>query len=250
MRYSFFLVFLLSLYGCAEKSDALNAEQIIERSIAAQGGKILDNAKLSFDFRGKLFTATREDGAFSLERCSDLKCKDTVDMLTNSDITRTIDGNMVSLPDSLKTRIDNQVNSVHYFAILPYGLDNAVVKKELIDTVTVSGNPYYKIKVHFEEEGGGTDYEDEYMYWVNRENFYVDYLAYNFQVNEGGTRFREAYNQREIHGVRFVDYRNYVPEEQYPPLESLDSLFENRKMELLSVIELKNIKVDRCPDCE
>jgi len=43
--------------------------------------------------------------------------------------------------------------------------------------------------------------------------------------------------------VRFVDYRNYKPEEQYPPLTDLIDLFENKKLKLLSKIELEEITV-------
>ena len=249
MRNLIFLLPFFAILSCSKKNDDLNGDQIIDKAIEAQGGKLLDEAKLSFDFRGRHFSAKRKNGEFTLTKCSDLKCRDTVDVLTNNGFKRTIDGKPVSLPDSLETSYGSQVNSVHYFAVLPYGLDNSAVKKEFIDTATVKGKLYYKVKVGFEEEGGGTDHEDEYMYWVNRDNFNVDYLAYNYEVNEGGTRFREAYNSRIINGVRFVDYKNYVPEEQYPPLRSLDSLFENRELALFSVIELKNISVVRCPDC-
>lgn len=131
--------------------------------------------------------------------------------------------------------------------MLPYGLDSPAVKKEVLDTVRIKDDSYYEIKVIFEQRGGGKDYEDEYMYWVNTEDFTVDYLAYNYHVNEGGTRFREAYNVREINGVRVVDYKNYKPATQYPALESLDSLFLNGQLELISHIELKMLRLRLVP---
>ncbi len=247
MRFATLFVLILSLIGCGEKPD-LTGDQIIQKAIEAQGSKTLDDGRVSFDFRDNHFMAARQDGKFSLTRCSDVECKDTVDVLTNTDFKRTVQGKEVLLPDSSKASYGNAVNSVHYFAVLPYGLDSPSVTKELIDTSSINGKSYYKIKVGFKKQGGGTDYKDDYMYWVNRDNFYVDYLAYNYQEAEGGTRFREAYNPRIINGVRFVDYRNFVPQEQYPPLQSLDSLFINRKLDLFSVIELKNIKVVLHPD--
>ncbi|HBT09881.1 MAG TPA: deoxyribose-phosphate aldolase, partial [Leeuwenhoekiella sp.] len=68
-------------------------------------------------------------------------------------------------------------------------------------------------------------------------------------VNEGGTRFREAYNERTINGVRFVDYRNFKPQEQFPPLQSLDSLFTTGNLELLSKIDLEQVEVNPCSSC-
>ena len=58
-----------------------------------------------------------------------------------------------------------------------------------------------------------------------------------------GTRFRGAYNERIVNGLRFVDYNNYKSgDESLDPLE-LDKAFETGKLKLLSKIELKNIVV-------
>jgi len=81
------------------------------------------------------------------------------------------------------------------------------------------------------------------MYWINKTDFTVDYLAYNYHVNEGGTRFREAYNIREVEGIRFADYNNYEPAEKFPPLQSLDSLYTSGSLSLLSKIELEDVTV-------
>jgi hypothetical protein len=57
-------------------------------------------------------------------------------------------------------------------------------------------------------------------------------------------RFREAYNERYITGLRFVDYNNYKTENTTIPLENLAKAFEADELKLLSKIELENIKVD------
>lgn len=240
---------LLLTMACKQKEEVNLADVVINKAIAQAGGKVLDNATIAFDFRENHYKARRENGIFALTRCSNGNCNDTVDVLTNSDFERRINNKPVKLADSMIDKYSNSVNSVHYFSVLPYGLDNPAVKKEILDTVDIKGDSYYEIKVVFEEQGGGTDYEDKYMYWVNTEDFTVDYLAYNYHVNEGGTRFREAYNARKINGVRIVDYKNYNPKEQYPALESLDSLFLNEQLDLLSLIELKNVEIKTCPNC-
>ena len=55
------------------------------------------------------------------------------------------------------------VNSVHYFAVLPYGLDGKAVNKTYVNKVDIKGKSYHKIKVTFNEEGGGEDFEDVFM---------------------------------------------------------------------------------------
>ncbi|WP_031425706.1 DUF6503 family protein [Flavimarina sp. Hel_I_48] len=239
----------LILISCGQTTKNDPADAIVNKGIAGVGGKILNNATIAFDFRDTHYSAKREKGNYSLTRCSDPACKDTVDVVTNEGFERTINGKRINLADSTAEKYSNSVNSVHYFSVLPYGLDNEAVKKEIADTVQIRGKIYYEVKVSFKQKGGGKDYEDEYMYWINTQDFKVDYLAYNYHVNEGGTRFREAYNPREINGVRVVDYRNYEPKQQFPPLQSLDSLFENGKLKLLSRIDLENVEVTKCPNC-
>ena len=51
-------------------------------------------------------------------------------------------------------------------------------EKEEVGEDEVEGETYYEVKVTFREEGGGTDFEDEFLYWIHKENFTVDYLAY------------------------------------------------------------------------
>ena len=127
---------------------------------------------------------------------------------------------------------------------LPVGLNDAAVNKELMGKDSIDNKEYYEIKVTFDEEGGGEDHEDVYMYWIGTQNYQVDYLAYSFEVNEGGLRFRKAYNPRTIEGIRFVDYENYKMDNLSTSLDTLDDLYESRQLELLSKIETKNIEVE------
>ena len=57
-------------------------------------------------------------------------------------------------------------------------------------------------------------------------------------------RFREAYNERFIEGIRFVDYNNYKSSDGLMALIDLGKIFEKNKLNLLSKIELKNIVVN------
>jgi hypothetical protein len=70
-------------------------------------------------------------------------------------------------------------------------------------------------------------------------------LAYDFYVNDGGVRFRVAYNERYIKGIRFVDYENYKPMDDVTTIDNIDAKYESGDLELLSKIELENISVER-----
>ena len=136
------------------------------------------------------------------------------------------------------------VNSVVYFALLPYGLNDQAVNKIYVGQSTIKDEVYHKIKVTFNQEGGGEDFQDVFIYWVGEDDHKVDYLAYSYETDGGGIRFREAYNERVINGVRFVDYVNYKPKD-IQDLEVLDQEFEKGNLEELSKIELTDIKVNR-----
>ncbi|MDG3581971.1 MULTISPECIES: DUF6503 family protein [Galbibacter] len=238
------IVLCIANVSCSRKEDA---SAIINRSIEASGMNKLDNKKISFVFRGKTYKSFRSNGRFELERIT----KDSLtitDILTNNGFTRLVNGDKIQLADTTASKYENSVNSVHYFAYLPYGLNGKAVNKELLPSVEIKGVAYYKIKVWFDQEGGGKDYEDKFVYWINKENFKVDYLAYSYHVNEGGMRFREAYNRRNVNGIDFVDYNNFKPKSAKASLFQLDSLFQAGGLELLSKIALKDVKVENAPN--
>ncbi|GAA4278502.1 hypothetical protein GCM10022259_32270 [Aquimarina mytili] len=226
-----------------------SAQEIIDKTIQVSGGERYDNAIIHFKFRGKQYRSERNKGFYTLERKIDGPDGVIHDVVSNSGLTRTIENCSVPVTDSLITKISDGVNSVHYFAYLPYGLNASAVRKNIVGKSIIKGIEYYKIKISFNEEGGGTDFEDEFLYWIHKENFTVDYLAYKYAVNGGGIRFREAYNPRIINGIRFVDYNNYKALNLSTSLSDLDALFEKGKLKLLSKIELEDIHVYVSDDC-
>ncbi|UJH91207.1 hypothetical protein LZ575_21865 [Antarcticibacterium sp. 1MA-6-2] len=141
-------------------------------------------------------------------------------------------------------RYGSSVNSVHYFAHLPYGLNDRAVNKKLVGDAIIKGEPYHELKITFQQEGGGADHHDEFLYWIHKEKFTIDYFAYKFIVNDGGIRFRVAYNPRIIEGIRFVDYENYILHDPVVKLENLDELYEQGKLEMLSTIEKEIVEVE------
>jgi hypothetical protein len=237
---------LILLISCDQEKNKLSAQQIIDKTIENAGGEKYENSKIEFKFREANYSSFRKGGEFELTRQFKDSLGEIKDVLSNAGFKRFINNEEISLPDSTKTKYSNSVNSVHYFIQLPYGLNASAVKKELIGESVVKDEKYYKIKVTFAEEGGGDDHDDIYMYWINKNEFTVDYFAYKFYTGKGGIRFREAYNPRIVEGLRFVDYKNYKVEPwETVDLKDLDNLFETGKLELLSNIETENIKVSK-----
>ena len=72
----------------------------------------------------------------------------------------------------------------------------------------------------------------------------MDYLAYLYHVNGGGTRFREAHNIRTIQGIRIADYRNYKAESDALPLEEYASAFSRGELIKVSDVDLEGVQVE------
>ncbi|THV59750.1 deoxyribose-phosphate aldolase [Flagellimonas alvinocaridis] len=244
-RYFTFLI-LLSFLACKETAkETLSVQEIVDKSIADSGGVLYKNHDTSFIFRDKKYSASKEDGKKVFVRIFNLDSVTVKDIKKGNSFQRFFNDSLVEVPDSMAIKYANSINSVHYFARLPYGLNDKAVNKELLGEETIKGKEYYKVKVTFDQEGGGDDFDDTYVYWFDKESFKPDYLAYDFHVNGGGQRFRRAYNERYVNGIRFVDYENYKPQKEDSGILEIGKRFNNGELELLSKIELTDIAVEK-----
>ncbi len=238
-------VFLFVTSFAKQKQTVFDfSQKVIDEAIKVHGGKKYKNAHFKFDFRDKHFEYKRNDGNYTYSREYTSKDgKQLKDILKNEDYTHYINGVHQETMDPKKEFTYREgLNSVHYFAFLPYFLNDGAVNKKYLGLVDMNSAKYHKIQVTFEEEGGGVDHQDVYVYWIKDGDFTMDYLAYSFQVNGGGVRFREAYNPTVVGGIRFQDYVNYKHEDKSIPVQELDKAFQDGQLIELSRIELKNIE--------
>lgn len=230
--------------SCREMFKGMDAQAVVDRAIDDAGGELYDQSNIEFSFRDVIYTLKREGGRKVMTRTRETDSGRVRDVWDGRSFSRYHEDQQVTVSDSMANVYSNSINSVLYFAQLPHGLNDPAVNKEWIGEKTIDGKQYYQIRVTFDQDGGGEDFDDVYIYWFDTETFKPEYLAYEFHVDGGGLRFREAYNERYVNGIRFVDYRNYRPEGE-ADLMQLDSLFERRKLELLSEIRLEDVVVSR-----
>ena len=230
----------LIVMACSE-IKSLTANEIVNSAIEVSGGHLYEKSTISFEFRDKEYVS-KNKGALQ-ERIFKSDSLNYTDIKSNDDFQRFINDIPVTVSDSLARLYSNSINSVHYFAQLPYRLNDKSVNKELLGEKTILDKNYYVVKVTFNQKNGGDDFEDTYFYWFNNETFKPDYLAYDFHTDGGGVRFRKAFNERYVDGIRFVDYENYKPKDDKVTLTNIMESFLDNKLELLSKIELKNIVV-------
>lgn len=238
-----FLVSVLAVLTTACTTNLTDPQKIIDKAIAASGGDKYLNSTIEFDFRDRHYIAKRQGGIFSYERITKDSVKTTHDFLTNDGFRREINGMAVDVADSMKTRYSASVNSVVYFALLPYGLNDPSVQKKFLGETQIENKEQYVVEITFGQEGGGEDHEDIFIYWINKKEFAIDYMAYSYAENDGtGYRFRKAYNPRKIKGILFLDYINFKPKGEIK-ITDFEELFKKGELEELSKIELLNIQV-------
>jgi hypothetical protein len=233
---------VLFITSCTEPDP--DAATLLDESIEAHGVNIMGNTQMDFNFRGIDYSVEREAGTFKYHRYLKIGNDSIHDILDNNGFSRLKNDTLMKLPDSLSNRYRNSLNSVVYFAQLPYGLDSKAVHKRFVKKDTIANKVYNEIEVTFDENGGGEDHEDVFLYWINEETHFIDYLAYSFCEEECGFRFRESINRRTINGVTVQDYNNYKLDSMDFKLSELDAQFEAGRLTKVSTIELRRVVVE------
>lgn len=236
-------VAVMLVLGCEAEDKELTADQIISKAVETHGGKLYDNMEVQFDFRGRHFRAKITEGSYEYERTFEADGRLVKDLIQNDKYKRILDQREIQLEERELSTYKTATNTVIYFALLPFNLDNPVVNRQMMRPVDIKGEPYHKVEITYGKNGGGKDFEDVYVYWVHREKFTIDYLAYSYNINGGGVRFREAYNARMVNGIRFQDYVNYTIDKDFPAQE-LDYAFVTDQLREISRIDLENIQVN------
>ena len=236
------LAAVIALQGCSSFSKE---QRIIDRAIEAHGGELYQGVRITFDFRNIHYQILKTPSRFEYSREFSDSTGLVVDVLNSADFVRTVNGAETVLTEERKQAYSNSVNAVAYFAFLPYGLNDPAARKQWVGGTELDGNTYDVVKVTFSEEGGGEDFEDEFLYWINKENNRMDYLAYSYHTEGGGVRFRKAVNSRVINGIRIQDYQNYTSADRGTSIGDMEDLYKSGQLELLSEIILENVQIEK-----
>lgn len=226
--------------SAVKKKD--KADSLVARTIAAHGGERYEKAHYGFKFRGKHYTFQNRPGGYTYTVTSQKNGEEIRDVLDNESLTRTINGAETELSPKDIATYTEALNSVVYFATLPHKLNDEAVNTSFKGRKTIKGQGFEVLSVTFDQEGGGTDHDDKFMYWINTNTGTIDFLAYSYKTNDGGVRFRSAYNPRIIGGIRFQDYINYEAAIGTALIE-LPKLHEAGELKELSKIETQDVTV-------
>ena len=247
-------ILLFFVWSCENKASSSEkktpkhkGQEIIDKAIIAHGQHLFENATLSFLFRDKQYSAKRSATSYIYTRSFKDSSTLIEDILINSThFSRKKNGASIEVSKDWAGKYSRSINSVLYFFQLPYLLNDPAVKKIDQGIKQIKGENYYEIKVSFQTENGGEDFEDEYLYWIDVNTFEIDYLAYNYITDGGGVRFRSAINKRRVNGLLVQDYINYAPLNKKMPLPNLITEFE--KGTLIEISRIINSDITLVPN--
>ena len=246
-KHSIFLS-LFIFVACSSPQKTEKAEpksqvqEIVDNAITFHGMDDLDNSSFTLTFRNMDYTYINENGMYEYTRTqTDSAGRVIFDRMDNDGLIRKIDGDTAELTDERRAAFTRSVNSVIYFFRLPFGLNDPAVNKTFVRETEIKGKTYYEIKVTFTQEGGGEDFDDVFLYWFDKEDYSMDYLAYLYHTDGGGMRFREAINQRRVNGILIQDYVNLKPEDEGIDIMTIAELYEAGELKVLSEIINENV---------
>ena len=203
MHYLYIFLILL-ITSCNSKKSSLTAQQVIDNTIAFSGVSKVSNSKITFKFRDILYTAVRKEGNYTLDRIFKKDTSTINDIIFNKGYQRFVNYIPVATIDSLKIKYSNAVNSVHYFSVLPLGLNDKAVQKKILPSSKINGKEYYKIEISFSEDGGGEDFQDIFIYWINKDDFLNSLVPMVVEQTPRGERAYDIYSRLLKERIIFI----------------------------------------------
>ncbi len=238
------MLILLVFTGCSNTKNPDRGQELVDLAIASHRADYVGK-RMSFIFRDRKYAVERSDNGYRYSRSwQDDSLGYVEDLLINStQFFRIVDKDSVVVSDKWEQKYRESINSVLYFFQIPYVLNDPSAVKTYEGLVEIEGRQYEAVRVTFQKEKGGEDFNDVFMYWISKDTRRIDYVAYSYLREGGGARFRVAMNQRMINGMLFQDYINYAAPKNIS-LEKLPELYVNEQLQQLSVIVNDSIRVE------
>ncbi len=215
----------------------------IGRSIAKHFPGGIEDKRIDFKFRDRYYSAQYQGGMYCFTRFYKADDGTILDTLDNEGFRRYLNDTLLAQTQEGKEKYAEGLNGVIYFAFLPHRLQDPAAKSLYKGMVEIEGKEYSSFEVSFNQEGGGSDFTDQFRYWIHCEDSTLDYFAYKYFRDGGGIRFRKYDNRRWVKGLLLQDYLNYKPRFDDISLDSLPNLYMRGALEQVSEIRMEQLKV-------
>jgi len=238
------VIILMLVFSCKEK-DTLTAKDILSESYKAYNSDAFFNSTIKFNIKDLEYPLHRKGHIQDFEVVR--KVDTTTYKATYSNGSTSYIVNDKELPQTSMARLFIQIKleGISYLFSIPHVFDqNAVIPKRLED-VTIKNKEYYAVDITFtrldEEEP-----ENEFILYINKENFLVDYYAQDYDLAAPVKRleFRVAHNFRTIEGITLADYFVLKSKSEDEKLSNLFKLYNDNDLEESEALKFENIEVE------
>ncbi len=250
IRFSACLLLLVPIQAFGQDAVPQSRLEIVDRAIEHHGGEIYRHSETELDLCSKsgcFHVVARMDGdewAYTVSGKSRGSHQEVIS--THDRLTVWRDGSEVPVAADREQGFRDWAMARVYFCFLPFRLNDPSVLKQDLGLVDWDGRSLHKVKVTF-EAGSSTDAGDQYMYWFDPETARLEYLAYSYDDNGGGLRFRRAVRHRRIGGLLFFDQENFGADGPGLSVDMIDAAFVRDSMRHVSTVRLEEIQVQPLP---
>ncbi len=246
---SAWLLLLVSI-PASGRDAAQHRLEIVDRAIEHHGGEIYRHSETELDLCSKsgcFQVVARMDGDAWTYKVSGKSRDSHQEVISTHDrLTVRRDGSEVTVAADQEQGFRDWAMARVYFCFLPFRLNDPSVLKQDLGLVDWDGRSLHKVKVTF-EAGSSTDAGDQYMYWFDPETARLEYLAYSYDDNGGGLRFRRAVRHRRIGGLLFFDQENFGADGPGLSVDAIDAAYVRDSMRHVSTVRLEDIQVRPLP---
>ena len=151
--------------------EVSKSQTILNKTIHAHGGDLYNVAHYSFEFRGNTYKFRTNDHSFEYTKTETRTDTIITDVLNNNEFSQLINNSPIVLSEKEIESKTGALNSVIYFATLPYKLNDKAVNTNYIGSTLIKEQNYHTIEITFDQAGGGEDHDDEYYYWINSRTY-------------------------------------------------------------------------------
>ncbi len=219
---------------------------IVDRSIAYHGGSRYDDSQTDLEMcsgSGCYDIGVRmNNGLYRYDVTGTIRGVDRRVVSTNDGLEMWVDGRPVEIPADQVSAVRDWAMARVYFSFLPFRLNDDSVFKEDQGLETWDGRSLHRVKVTF-AAGSSSDSSDEYLYWFDPKTGKLEQLAYSFEGQPGGLRFRKGVRYRRIGDILFFDQENFGVEGDQYKIDQINPEFV-QTMKHVSTVELRQIKVE------
>lgn len=244
MKKLLILILMFTIGSCkntSQEKEEHSQIEIVNKTFQAHGRSTFDSHKITFTVGNTTYSQEQENGR-AIQSFS--RYKDNIEhkgTYSGGYIEYFIDGNLQEEGSYPAPMLEKSLYGFLYAANLPLSLATNDIRYRKLDEVEIRNKTYFTIQASNVEMPSKID--DQFILYINTEDFLVEYIALNHSLSGSMTQFRRLINTRKINDVIFQDYIIFTPRDKELPLSMLYKEYNSAQLKDHRTISFQNITV-------